>query len=94
MSAELIGIISVGLALVGFLWKIRRDLNADFDKRLGELEGNINSRIDSLDKKIDSLARDHHALGREVSEFRGEVRGRIRRREQAPPYALEETAVL
>ena len=90
MSPELIGICTVGLALIGFLWKIRRDLNADLENRLGSL----NDKVDSLERKIDSLVRDHHALAREVSEFRGEVRGRIQRREQSPPMPLEETAVL
>ena len=90
MSPELIGICTVGLALVGFLWKVRRDLNADLENRLGSL----NDKIDSLDRKIDSLVRDHHALAREVSEFRGEVRGRIQRREQSPPMPLEDTAAL
>ena len=90
MSPELIGICTVGLALVGFLWKIRRDLNADLEIRIGPL----NDKIDSLDRKIDSLVRDHHALAREVSEFRGEMRGRIQRREQSPPMPLEDSAAL
>jgi len=97
MSPELIGICTVGLALVGFLWKIRRDLNADLENRMGPLNDKIDSldrTIDSLDRKIDSLGRDHHALAREVSEFRGEVRGRIQRREQSPPMPLEDTAAL
>ena len=90
MSAELIGIISVGVAIAGLLWKMRRDLDEDLDRRLGSLD----SKIDSIDRRIDTLVQEHHALAREVSEFRGEMRGRLQRREQAPPFELEETAVL
>lgn len=30
-----------------------------------------------LEDKVDSLARDHQSLARELSEFRGEMRGRL-----------------
>ena len=32
---------------------------------------------DRLDRKIDGLAKDHQALARELSELRGEIRGRF-----------------
>ncbi len=31
---------------------------------------------DRLDRKIDALAKDHQSLARELSELRGEIRGR------------------
>ena len=43
------------------------------DTRFVSLEG----RFDSLEKKVDGLAADHHGLARELSEFRGEMRGRL-----------------
>ena len=48
--------------------------------RVGSLEGRFDSlenRFDSLDRKVDALAVDHHGLSRELSEFRGEMRGRL-----------------
>ena len=41
--------------------------------RMGTLEG----RIGSLEDKVDWLAADHQSLARELSEFRGEMRGRL-----------------
>ncbi len=32
---------------------------------------------DRLDRKIDALAKDHRSLARELSELRGEIRGRL-----------------
>ena len=32
---------------------------------------------DRLDRKIDTLAQDHQSLARELSELRGEIRGRL-----------------
>ena len=44
-----------------------------FDNRFGSLE----TRFDSLEEKVDGLAVDHRSLSRELSEFRGEMRGRL-----------------
>ena len=88
MSAELVGIVGVGIALAGFLWKIRQDL----DKKIDDLEQHLEAQLKSMDEKVENLTASHHALAREVSEFRGEMRGRIQRREQSPPFTLEEAA--
>ena len=48
-------------------------MESRFDTRFVSLE----SRFDSLEKKVDGLAADHHGLARELSEFRGEMRGRL-----------------
>ena len=39
---------------------------------------------DRLDRKIDGLAKDHQALARELSELRGEIRGRFGKSEIQP----------
>ena len=39
---------------------------------------------DRLDRKIDGLAKDHQALARELSELRGEIRGRFDKPEIQP----------
>ncbi len=50
-----------------------KQMENQFDTRFVSLEG----RFDSLEKKVDGLAADHHGLSRELSEFRGEMRGRL-----------------
>ena len=37
----------------------------------------IDKKFDIIDKKLDRLAADHHGLARELSELRGELRGRL-----------------
>ena len=37
----------------------------------------LETRFESLDQKVDGLAADHNSLSRELSEFRGEMRGRL-----------------
>lgn len=50
-----------------------QQMESRFDNRFSSLE----TRFESLDKKVDGLAADHHSLSRELSEFRGEMRGRL-----------------
>ena len=50
-----------------------KQMENQFDTRFVSLEG----RFVSLEKKVDGLAADHHGLSRELSEFRGEMRGRL-----------------
>ena len=50
------------------------------DKRFEAIDKrfeNIDKRFDRVDDKIDNLASDHQILARELSEFRGEMRGRL-----------------
>ena len=50
------------------------------ERRVDAVEGrmgSLDSRIGSLENKVDGLAADHQSLGRELSEFRGEMRGRL-----------------
>ena len=48
-------------------------MESRFENRFTSLE----TRFESLDKKVDGLAADHHSLSRELSEFRGEMRGHL-----------------
>ena len=57
MSAELIGKLSVGIALGWLGWRLS----------------------DPHDRKIGKLADSHHAVAREVTELRGEMRAYFRR---------------
>lgn len=50
-----------------------QQMESRFENRFSSLE----TRFESLDKKVDGLAADHHSLSRELSEFRGEMRGRL-----------------
>ena len=52
-------------------------LESRFDDRLASLESRFDDRFTTLEKKVDGLANDHHGLSRELSEFRGEMRGRL-----------------
>ena len=45
----------------------------DIDKKFA----GIDRKFDGIDKKLDRLAADHHGLARELSELRGELRGRL-----------------
>lgn len=50
------------------------------DGRVDVLEGRLGRlevRFDALDHKVDELAKDHRNLARELSEFRGEMSGRL-----------------
>ena len=50
-----------------------QQMESRFENRFTSLE----TRFESLDKKVDGLAADHHSLSRELSEFRGEMRGHL-----------------
>ena len=60
------------------------EMDRRFDGRLEEMDrrfdgrfGEMGRRFDVLENKVDGLARNHQDLARELSEFRGEVRGRL-----------------
>ena len=55
-------------------------LESRFDDWFGQIDsrfGQIDDRFSTLEKMVDGLANDHHGLSRELSEFRGEMRGRL-----------------
>ena len=51
-------------------------LEARFDSLEGRLVS-LEGRFDSLESRFDGFVADHHSLARELSEFRGEMRGRL-----------------
>lgn len=64
---------------------------ASLEVRFDSLEGRLVSlegRFDSLEGRFDGFGADHHSLARELSEFRGEMRGRL---EMAFPRAVAES---
>ena len=58
---------------------------AQIDNRFENMNSRFDNRFASLEKKVDGLADDHHALARELSEFRGEMRGRLSMLVPQPP---------
>ena len=50
---------------------------AEVDAKFDKLAATVDARFGSLDAKVDALAQDHQSLARELSEFRGEMRGRL-----------------
>ena len=69
MSAEIVTMLSVG----GTLALLILGIFALLDRRIDRLE---NSFV-RLEGKVDGLAGDHQSLARELSELRGEIRGRL-----------------
>ena len=66
---QITAIVAMGV----FLWQVfnRRfeGVDARFDK--------VDAQFDKLEAKVEDLAKDHQSLARELSEFRGEMRGRL-----------------
>ncbi|MDE0421622.1 MAG: hypothetical protein OXK76_12150 [Gammaproteobacteria bacterium] len=55
-------------------------VDARFDKVVADMDtrfGRVDARFDKLEAKVGDLAKDHQGLARELSEFRGEMRGRL-----------------
>ena len=50
---------------------------AAVDAKFDKFAATVGARFGSLDAKVDALAQDHQSLARELSEFRGEMRGRL-----------------
>ncbi len=50
---------------------------AEVDAKFDKFAATVDARFGSLDAKVDALAQDHQSLARELSEFRGEMRGRL-----------------
>ena len=37
----------------------------------------MSDKFDHIEERLDALTQEHHGLARELSEFRGEMRGRV-----------------
>ena len=74
--AQITAIVAMGV----FLWRgfNRRfeGVDARFDKVDAKFD-KVDARFDKLEAKVEDLAKDHQGLARELSEFRGEMRGRL-----------------
>ncbi|MDE0176485.1 MAG: hypothetical protein OXM60_23885 [Defluviicoccus sp.] len=83
MSNEIVTMLGVGATLLATggsfaLFMFRQFVR--LEGRMGGIEGRfdrLESRFVRLEEKVDDLARDHQSLARELSEFRGEMRGRL-----------------
>ena len=73
MSPEALTILAVGVALGGLVWQMLRSLRQDMVRRFGE----VSEYFRDVRHRLDRLASDHHGLARELSELRGELRGRL-----------------
>ena len=74
MNPEVWTILAVGVALGGLLWQMLRSLRLDMDRNFRDVRS-----------RLDLLAADHHGLARELSELRGELRGRLDERSRPAP---------
>ena len=77
----------LNVALGGLMWQMLRSFRLDVARQFGE----VDKKFDGIDRKfediaenfrdvrnrLDHLAEDHHGLARELSELRGELRGRL-----------------
>ena len=84
---QITAIVAMGV----FLWQVfnRRfegvdarfdKVDAKFDKVVADMDARferVDARFDKLEAKVEDLAKDHQSLARELSEFRGEMRGRL-----------------
>ena len=79
MNPEAWTILAVGVALGGLVRQMLRSLRQDMARRFAEVSENF---LD-VRHRLDRLASDHHGLARELSELRGELRGRLDERTRA-----------
>ena len=87
MNADAWSIITVGVALGGLnvalgglMWQILRSFRLDVAQQFGEVDkkfDGIAENFRDVRNRLDHLAEDHHGLARELSELRGELRGRL-----------------
>ncbi len=58
-------------ALFGiFMWRA-------FAKLFDAMSQSMSDKFDHIEERLDALTREHHGLARELSEFRGEMGGRV-----------------
>ena len=81
MNADTWTILAVGVALGGLVWQMLRSLRMDMVRRFED----IDKKFGDVNNKLDRLAADHHGLARELSELRGELRGRLDERDRPAP---------
>ena len=75
MSYELIGIVSVGLAVAGFLWSLHRDV-ASLHRDIGALREDVARDIGALREDV---ARDVGDLRERMARLEGLLEGFVQR---------------
>jgi uncharacterized coiled-coil protein SlyX len=55
MSAELIGILAVGVALCGVIIAGQRRLEGRYERGMAALEGRLESRISALERRVEAV---------------------------------------
>ena len=82
LEAVALGItqITAVVAMGVFLWQVFNRRFEGVDARFDQ----VDARFDKLEAKVEDLAKDHQSLARELSEFRGEMRGRLDALPRAP----------
>ena len=81
MNPEVWTILAVGTALGALVWQMLRSLRLDIARKFSE----ISEHFQDVRNRLDRLAADHHGLARELSELRGELRGRLDERARPAP---------
>ena len=72
--------LGVSIAFMGLMSRMFRSQFEGISRRFETIDQRfetIDKRFDRVEDKIDDLASDHQSLARELSEFRGEMRGRL-----------------
>ncbi len=80
MSAEVWAILGVGIALGGLMWRMLRSMRQDMDLRFKQVDKRFEQVAEcfrDVRRQLARLADDHSGLARELSELRGEIRGRL-----------------
>lgn len=88
MSPEAWTILAVGAALGSLVWRMLRSLRHDMERQFDEVGKNFDEVAENfrdMRSRLDRLADDHHGLARELSELRGELRGRFEERTRPAP---------
>ena len=95
MNAEAWTIVAVGVALGGLIvalgglmWQMLRSFRLDVMRQFGEVDKkfeDVAENFRDVRNRLDRLAADHHGLARELSELRGELRGRLDERVRPAP---------
>ena len=88
MNQESWTVLAVGITLGGLVWQMLRSLRHDMLRRFGDVDrkfGEMSENFRGVRDRLDRLAADHHGLARELSELRGEIRGRLDERARPSP---------
>ena len=76
MSAQIVAVLSVGIALGLFIWRSTDRLDRRIDALTRDFSG-LRGEVSKLRREVADLRSDFSGLSREVSELRGEFNGRF-----------------